>query len=195
MPEDAALRLPASSGELFRVFAHLALRGFGGVLPLAHRALVEEQRWLSGEEFVELLAIAQVLPGPNIVNLALIYGERQFGWRGAVAAAAGLLALPLALVLALAVGYRHFAANPAVAGALRGMGAVAAGLVISTAVKLVPTLKTNPLGMRIGVLFAVASFVAVAVLRLPLVGVVLALGGAGMALAWRRLARVQGAGS
>ena len=187
----AALRAPRSCATLFRVFNRLALRGFGGVLPVAHRALVEEERWLTPQQFVELLALSQVLPGPNVINMALIYGDRHHGWRGALAAAAGLLTLPLLIVLALALGYRHFAAYPAVSGALRGMGAVAAGLVVSTAVKLAPTLKKNPLGRATGALLAALTLAGVGALRWPMVWVVLGLGSVGMALAWRGLRRAE----
>ncbi|WP_088282064.1 chromate transporter [Ideonella sp. A 288] len=192
MPEARAdapgLPAPASCGELFRAFQRLALQGFGGVLPVAHRELVERLRWLSPDEFVELLALGQVLPGPNIINLALIFGDRHFGWRGALAATAGLLSAPMLLVLALATLYRQFATEPMVAGALRGMGAVAAGLVLSTAVKLWPTLKKNALGLPLAVGLAAATFAMVGLLRWPMVGVVLGLGSAAMALAWWRLA-------
>ena len=113
------LRAPASPGELFRVFTRLALQGFGGVLPVAQYHLVERERWLTKEQFVELLSIGQVLPGPNIVNLSLMIGDRYFGWRGALAALGGMLALPMLLVLGLASLYVRFAAVPPVAGALR----------------------------------------------------------------------------
>ena len=188
LPDVPPLRQPASSGEIFRVFNRLALQGFGGVLPVAHRELVERERWLSPQQFVELLTLGQVLPGPNIINLALIIGDRHFGWRGALAACAGLLLLPMFIVLALVTAYQHFADNPVLAGALRGMGAVAAGLVIATAVKLARTLETNPLGRPTGIALALSTAVMVGGLRWPMVGVVLALGGVGMALAWRRLA-------
>ena len=187
LPDEAALRQPASCGDIFRVFNRLALQGFGGVLPVAHRALVERERWLSPQQFVELLTLGQVLPGPNIINIALIIGDRHFGWRGAAAACAGLLLLPMFIVLALATAYQQFASNPLVVGALRGMGAVAAGLVMATAVKLSRTLKTNPLGRPVGVALALATAVLIGGLRWPMVGVVLALGSVGMALAWRRL--------
>ncbi len=182
-----ALARPASCGKLFKVFTRLALQGFGGVLPVAHRELVERERWLSPQQFVELLTIGQVLPGPNIINISIILGDRFFGWRGAVAATAGLLLLPLLIVLALATLYQQFAANPQVAGALRGMGAVAAGLIIATAVKLLRTLKTNPLGLPSAYALGAATAVGVGGLRWPMVGVVLVLGAVGMALAWWRL--------
>ena len=83
---------PASPTDLFLVFNGLALRGFGGVLPFAQRTLVEDRAWMSNDEFVEMLALAQVLPGPNICNLALMVGDRFFGLRGAFAALAGMIA-------------------------------------------------------------------------------------------------------
>ncbi|MFN8899068.1 MAG: chromate transporter, partial [Pseudomonadota bacterium] len=123
----AARAAPASCGALFAAFNRLALQGFGGVLPVAQRELVERLGWLTRDQFLELLALSQVLPGPNVVNLGLIYGDRCFGWRGALAASAGMLLLPLAIVLALTMAALRFGEVPAVAGALRGMGVVAAG--------------------------------------------------------------------
>jgi chromate transporter len=178
---------PADCGELFRAFNRLALQGFGGVLPVAHRELVERERWLSPEQFVELLTLGQVLPGPNIVNIALIIGDRHFGWRGAAAAGGGLRVVPMFIVLALATVYQQFAGNALVVGALRGMGAVAAGLVVATAVKLARTLRSNPLGRPASLVLAAATAVMVGALRWPMAGVVLGLGALGMALAWRRL--------
>ncbi len=142
-PPPAAERQPASPAALFRVFNRLALQGFGGVLPIAHRELVERERWMTPPQFVELLALGQVLPGPNIVNMSIIFGDRHFGWRGALAATAGLLCLPLLIAVALTLLYAQFASHPLVTGALRGMGAVAAGLVIATALKLLGTLKSS----------------------------------------------------
>lgn len=186
-PSDDALCRPAGAGEVFRVFNWLALQGFGGVLAVAQRELVERQAWLSRAQFLEVLAIGQVLPGPNIVNMALIIGDRFLGWRGAAAAVAGLLLAPLVIVLTLAALYAHFSSQPMVAGALRGMGAVAAGLVVGTGLKLAGTLRSSVLGAPLGVTLAALAFVAIGVLRWPLVGVVLGLGALGVALAWLRL--------
>lgn len=185
----AALRRPATAGEIFRVFNALALQGFGGVLAVAQRELVERQNWLTRAQFLEMLAIAQVLPGPNIVNLALVLGDRFLGWRGAAAALAGLMVAPLLIVIVLAALYGHFQHLPRVAGALRGMGAVAAGLVIATALKLLPSLRSGVLGWKLGGGFAALTFVAVGVLRWPLLGVVLALGPLSVAGAWWWLKR------
>lgn len=180
---------PASAFALFAAFTLLALQGFGGVLPVVQQVLVERRRWLTREQFVELLALAQVLPGPNVVNLALIVGDRFHGTRGAFAALAGMLVVPTLLVLALAALYARFAALPQVNGALRGMGAVAAGLVIASGWKLLPTLQANPLGRPLALVVLALTLVAMAALRWPLVAVVLGLGGVSVALAAWRLAR------
>ena len=185
----AAIAGPASNGDLFITFTRLALQGFGGVLAVAQRELVERMQWLTRDQFVEMLAISQVLPGPNIVNLALMLGDRYFGLRGAASALAGLLTVPLVIVLALATAYAEFASVPLVAGALRGMGAVAAGLVLSTAAKLFGTLQTNRMGALVGVGFSVLTFLMIAWLRWPLAWVVVGLGAVAITVAWRKLAR------
>jgi chromate transporter len=179
---------PSSPLDLFVTFTLLALQGFGGVLAVTQRELCERKRWLTHAQFVEILSIGQVLPGPSVVNVALIIGDRYFGWRGAFSALAGMMTLPLVIVLALAAIYVEFAQVAAVAGALRGMAAVAAGLIIGTALRLAPSLRGTPIGGFATVTLATASFVAVALLRWPLVWVLLALGAVGMAWAWRRIA-------
>src|SRR6478735_6669648 len=126
-PEGAARPQPSSLSDLFISFTLLALQGFGGVLAVVQRELVEKKRWMTREEFVEEWAVAQIMPGPNVVNLSLMIGDRYFGLRGAMTALAGMLVVPLVVVLGLALFYARFADNPQAAGALRGMGAVAAG--------------------------------------------------------------------
>lgn len=178
---------PRGLGELFLVFSGLALQGFGGVLPIAQRELVERVRWLSREDFLELLSVSQLLPGPNVVNLSLMLGDRFFGVRGAFVALAGMLAAPTVLVLALAALHGHFADQPLVAGALRGMGAVAAGLVLATAVKLALALRGSPLGLPLATVLAAATAGLIALLRWPLPWVLAALGPPALVLAARRL--------
>jgi chromate transporter len=185
--EPRPLARPASLTELFIAFTALALQGFGGVLAIAQRVLCEDRRWLTREEFVEILAVGQVLPGPNVVNVALMIGDRFFGLRGALVALAGMLSVPLVLVLAIAAVYTEFAHDPAVAGALRGMGAVAAGMIVGTALKLTPVLRGNPMGRPACVLIAALGFVCIALLRWPLLWVLPILGSAACVFAWGRL--------
>lgn len=189
-PADASATVsPKSLSELFLTFTILALQGFGGVLAVAQRELVDRRRWLTREQFVDTYSLAQLLPGPNVVNLSLMLGDRFFGWRGAAAALAGMLFAPLLIVLGLAASYNQLAEHPAVAGALRGMGAVAAGLMVAMACKLVMTLRSNPMGPLPCALIGGLSLVLVAALRLPLHWVIPGLGLAGWCIARLCIAR------
>lgn len=186
-PSDAVERArPSGCGALFVAFSRLALQGFGGVLPIAQRELVERLGWLTREEFAEALSVGQVLPGPNVVNLSLMVGDRHFGVRGALAALAGMLVLPMTLVLMLAAAYRGLADVPAVAGAVRGMGIASSGLILAMGLKLIPTLRGHPLGRAGWLAVCVAVVLAVAVWRWPLLGVIAGIGGIScLATAWR----------
>ena len=178
---------PKSCTELFVAFTLLALQGFGGVLAVSQRVLCDQRQWLSRQEFLEIFALAQLLPGPNICNMSLIIGDRFLGWRGAAAALAGMMLLPLALALALTQLYVNFSSVPQVAGALNGMGMVAAGMIAGTAFKLASTLKVNVLGVGVCVAFVVLTFIAVGVLRYPLVWVLFSVGSVACGLAWWKL--------
>lgn len=196
-PESEVLQLqdnrpqPESPLALFIAFTWLALQGFGGVLAVVQRELVEQKRWLTREEFIEDWAVAQILPGPNVVNMALMIGGRFFGWRGAAAALAGMLTVPLLLLLALAVGYAQFASHPGVTGALRGMAAVAAGLIVATGIKLASALRGNVLGPWLCAALGGLCFAAVALWRWPLAYVLPVLGGSACVLAWQRLKNLE----
>jgi chromate transporter len=182
---------PRSPLDMFVTFTLLALQGFGGVLAVAQRELVDRKGWLTREEFVDAYSLSQLLPGPNVINMSLMLGDRFFGWRGALASLTGMLLAPLVIVLLLAAGYNRFADHPVMAGALHGMGAVAAGLMIGMALKLAAALRRNPLGPLLCALLGLATVVLVAVLRLPLVGVLGGLGAAGWGLARWRIARAR----
>ena len=190
-PAQHSGKRPASRADLFWSFSWLAVQGFGGVLAVAQRELVEKKQWLSREEFVEDWAVAQILPGPNVVNLSLMIGDRYYGVPGALLALAGMLAFPLLIVLALVMLFYAVADLPQVQGALRGMGAVAAGLIAATGLKLITALQTNPLGRTLCTLFAALTFAAVAVLRLPLIAVLAGIGTVACALAYRALQGIQ----
>lgn len=191
-PASAAPAAPRSPTALFWACTWLALQGFGGVLAVVQQELVERRRWLTREQFLEDWAAAQLLPGPNVVNLSLMIGGRHFGWRGAVAALAGMLLAPLVLLLVIAIAFTHVAAHPMAQGSLRGMGAVAAGLILGTALRLLAPLRENVLGTKACAALAVSTFVAVAWVRLPLALVLAVIGGLGWGLAARRLHRPGG---
>ena len=178
---------PSSTADLFLSFTVLALQGFGGVLAVVQREIVEKKRWLTPDEFIEDWAVAQVLPGPNVVNLAVMIGDRYFGLPGAVAAVAGMLFFPSLVVLALAALFAEISAIPAAQGALRGMGAVAAGLITATGLKLIGAMRGNIMGLAVCWAFAIATFVAIALLRIPLIWVLLGVGGLACTGAYRQL--------
>ena len=186
-PPILDLARPQSCTDLFVSFTLLALQGFGGVLAVVQRELVERKRWLTQDEFIEDWAVAQIMPGPNVINLAMMIGGRYFGLAGAMAALAGMLAVPLVLILLLAMLHAEFASNPQVAGALRGMAAVSAGMIGAAGLKLVPALARNPMPMAWCVAITAAGFVLVALLQCPLIYVLLPLGGLGWVLTYRRL--------
>jgi len=178
---------PRSLANLFIAFSVLALQGFGGVAVVAQHELVERHRWMTNEEFVEEWAVAQIMPGPNVVNMSLMIGARSFGVPGALAALAGMLSIPLVLVLLLALVYSRYSGHPDVIGALRGMGAVAAGLIFAMGLKLSSAMKTNPLGVPLCIALGVACFIGTALLRFPLFYVLLGLGAVSCLLTYRRL--------
>lgn len=189
MSAPEAPNQPQSKTDLFVSFSILALQGFGGVLAVVQRELVEKKKWLTREQFIEDWAVAQIMPGPNVVNLALMIGGRYFGLAGALAGVAGILAAPMVVVLLLALAFGGVSDSAWAQGALRGMGAVSAGLIAAVGLKLISALKSNPMGMPVCIALAAASFGGVGLLRLPLAWVLLATGSAGCLWAYVQLAR------
>jgi len=142
-PQDAA-RPPAGLWELYWGFLSIGARSFGGVLPWAHRVMVEERRWVAPADFAEVLALCQFLPGPNVGNVSIVLGRRWFGLAGSAVAFAGLMALPLLWVFGLALLYAESASNPAVRAVVTGVGIAGGGLFIGTALKLAKPLARKP---------------------------------------------------
>src|SRR5664279_5027684 len=101
-PSDTGSTITPTRGQLFTGFFKTGLSGFGGVLPHARRMLVDDRRWLTDPQFTELLSLGQTLPGPNVLNMAVVIGARFHGWRGSMIAAFGLMTAPLVIVLSLA---------------------------------------------------------------------------------------------
>lgn len=179
---------PRSLADLFLSFTVLALQGFGGVVGVVQRELVERKRWLTHDEFIEDWAVAQIMPGPNVINLSLMIGSRYFGLPGALAALAGMVALPLVVILALVSVHARFGAHPGVAGALKGMAAVSAGMLGAAGLRLSEALRRNALPLPWCVALSAAAFGLMAIAQVPLAYVLPAVGGLGCWLAYRRLA-------
>jgi chromate transporter len=142
--------------QLFIGFSKIGMSGFGGVLPWARRTMVEQEKWLTSEEFSAMLGICQIVPGPNIVNLAVCVGSRFAGVSGALAAVLGLTLGPVALVILLGMLYEHYSYMPMVQGMLRGISAVGVGLIASTGFKMMRSELNYP-PMLVVILFTVLA--------------------------------------
>jgi len=185
MPDAAASPPPApqipSHADLFLAFAKITLSGFGGTLPWTRRMFVEEKRWLTAEQFNDIYALCQFLPGPNIVNVTAVFGSRMRGVTGAIAAWSGFLALPFCFMVVISMLYAKFGDLDALRRVLGGLAAAAAGLLISTVAKMaVPMFRT--FGPAPFVL--VATALAIGVMRWPLLWVMLTVVPFSIALAW-----------
>jgi chromate transporter len=185
MPPDsppAAAPAPGSAPEsptspppgliaLFVAFAKMSLAGFGGVMVFARRAIVEQHRWMTADEFNETFALCHFLPGPNIVNLSMVFGARFRGIAGGVAAFAGLLGPPVVIVTILAILYAHFGQVEALRRVLAGVSCAAVGLLISVVFRMMmPLVKRRDLAALV---VMVAVFVAIGLAQLPLPAVLL----------------------
>ena len=169
---------PPTIGEIFWGFLSIGIIGFGGVLPWARRMVVEQRRWLTPVEFIDLLSLCQFLPGPNIVNFSVALGSRFRGPLGAVAAVIGLISLPMVVVVTLGSLYAAYSDHPVVARAAEGLAAAASGLVVATALKIASPLRGKPMAIAI----ALVVMLAIAWLHLPLVPTMLVLAPASILL-------------
>jgi chromate transporter len=168
---DSLTSTPPSLIELFVAFARMSLAGFGGVLVFARRAIVDQHRWMTADEFNETFALCHFLPGPNIVNLSVVFGSRFRGIAGGFAAFAGLVGPPMVVVTVLAALYAHFGEVEALRRILSGVSCAAVGLLIAVVFRMMmPLIRKRDL-VRLVVLAAV--FIAIGVLRLPLAAVLL----------------------
>jgi chromate transporter len=183
IPSPKPLAAPLANvtrAALFASFLKMGLLGFGGVLPWARRVLVDERRWLTDREFAELIGLCQVLPGPNVVNLAVIIGSRTHGPLGSLIAVSGILFVPIGAVLLLAAFYASVAHDPHAHAAIGAASAAAAGLILGTAIRLLLQTRPPPRGVAI----AGAAFVTVGVLQWPLVWVMIVLVVVAIAAEW-----------
>jgi len=184
-------RRPASKADLFWSCSFMALQGFGGVVAIVQREMVDRKQWMTRQEFIEEWSVAQIMPGPNVINLSILMGNRYFGWRGSMVAVAGILTAPLLVLLTLAMLFSGISNLPMAQGALRGMGAVVAGLIAATGLRMIEGLRDNAMGPLVCTALGVGAFLLIALLRLPLAWAVLGLGSLACLWAWRQIGRVE----
>ncbi|WP_228876502.1 chromate transporter [Paraburkholderia saeva] len=184
MNHDTAVTRPAPAPglvALFLGFLNLGFVSFGGALPHARRIVVEQRHWLTAAEFTDLLGLCQFLPGGNVINLSVAIGMRYQGLSGALAALLGLIAVPSFVVIALGVLYEHTQNDPHVKHLFAGLAAAAAGLLVAMALKILLPLRHNPAAATIAAL----GFIAIAIMRFPLLPTMLALTALSIAVAVR----------
>src|SRR5438128_7154328 len=172
-PEFPTATLPTQPGllELFVAFAKMSLAGFGGVLIWARRGIVEQHRWMTAEEFNETYALCHFLPGPNIVNLSVVFGSRFRGIAGGIAAFAGLVGPPMLIATVLAALYARYGEIDALRRILAGVSCAAVGLLIAVVFKMMmPLIKKRD---AVGLVILLAVFIAIGLVRLPLQAVLL----------------------
>ena len=170
-PNDVAVPERPGLFELFVAFAKMSLAGFGGVLVWARRAIVDQHRWMTPDEFNEAFALCHFLPGPNIVNLSVVFGARFRGIPGSIAAFLGLIGPPVVLVTVLAAIYARYGEIPALQRTLAGVSCAAIGLFLAVIARMMMPLlrRRDPVALTL----LAAVFVAIGILRLPLVPVLL----------------------
>jgi chromate transporter len=156
---------------LFVAFAKMSTAGFGGVLYWARRGIVDQHRWMTADEFNETYALCHFLPGPNIVNFSMVFGSRIRGITGGIAAFAGLLAPPTAIITILAALYARYGEVDMLRRILAGVSCAAVGLLIATVLRMMtPLIKRRDV---IGLVLLTAVLVAIGLARLPLQAVLL----------------------
>src|ERR1700675_4643437 len=156
---------------LFVAFAKISLAGFGGVLVWARRGIVDQHRWMTADEFNETYALCHFLPGPNVVNMSVVFGSRFRGIPGGIAAFAGLLGPPMVIVTILAALYARYGEIDALRRILAGVSCAAVGLLLAVVFRMMmPLLRKRDL---VALVIMAAVFTAVGLLRLPLPAVLL----------------------
>lgn len=171
LPDTPAVPERPGLLELFVAFAKMSLAGFGGVLVWARRAIVDQHRWMTADEFNEAFALCHFLPGPNIVNLSVVFGARFRGIPGSIAAFLGLVGPPVVIVTVLAAIYARYGEIPALQRTLAGVSCAAVGLFLAVIARMMmPLLKRrDPVALAL----LAAVFIAIGVARFPLVPVLL----------------------
>lgn len=159
--------------DLFMGFLSVAITAFGGVMPIARRMLIERRRWISSDEFNELLAFCQFLPGPNIGNMSIAIGGRFHGPLGALVACLGLMVVPCGIVIVLTTLYEHFSEVQIIRHVFIGVAATACGIIFATAAKMAQSALKRRLGH--GLLFIAVTIVTIGLLRWELVLTLVAL--------------------
>jgi len=158
--------------QIVRVFVQLGFTSFGGGRSAYYyEALVARRRWIKTQDFLQDLTLSQILPGPNVTNLAVAVGRRLAGFAGAASSFVAVILPGAVALLVLTTFYFHGTITSGAQSAIRGGAAAVVGVVVVTTVKMGSVFR----GWRV---FAIAgsAFVAVGPLRLNTIATVLVAG-------------------
>lgn len=173
---------PPSLLAIATAFAAISSTSFGGGQKASIRQQVVSRGWMDRDAFMDGLELAQVLPGPNILNLAIYCGQKVRGVPGAIAAFLGASVPPFAIILIAGALYFKYASNPYVHGGLRGCAVGALGLTLGNALELSWDERTD----WVRILLLVVTAIVVSVFRMPLLLVLVVFGGVGIVHEYRR---------
>lgn len=176
---------PPSIFAIFWVFFRIGIMSFGGGLTgWVYRDIVTTRHWMAEDDFMSGLALAQILPGTNISNLAIYVGQRLRGFPGIVASVLGLFIGPFFAVIGVASIYARLKAVPYSDAAMEGIAAAAIGMLLIIIGHGARRWIKDPAAL----IALAATFVAVGLLNWPLPIVVVVVGAASVAAAWYRSA-------
>jgi chromate transporter len=168
--------------QIIMLFGRIGLTSFGGGLSAwIYLESVERRRWLKDDEFFAGLALAQILPGPNVINLSIFIGHRQRGIAGGIAAVLSLLLPPMAVVIGLAMLVHRYGINSTMESVLQGIAAGAIGTTICVGFR---SLRNATRVHRWPLLIAALTFVSIGFFHVSLINTVLALLPVSFALSW-----------
>lgn len=125
--------------RLFTTFFKIGLFTFGGgyaMIPMIERDVVDDNKWLTKEEFIEMLAVAQSLPGPISVNSALFVGYRVGGFSGALLSALGVIIPSFIIILLIAIAFTDYISNPIVEKIFKGVRPAVVALIAAPIVNM-----------------------------------------------------------
>jgi len=167
--------------QIFLLFARIGLTSFGGgTSGWLFRELAQKKRWIGEEEFLDIQALCQAMPGVNITNMAVWLGRRFCGMRGAAVALLGIVVLPSILIVLIAMFFAMIAGFSWTETALVGATAAAIGLPASMALTMAARLKKRVMPWAV---FSVTFFL-IGVAKAPLIWVALGCGGTSVAIAF-----------
>lgn len=132
--------------ELLYIFSKIGLFTIGGgyaMVPLIQKEFVERKKWITNEEFVDLLAIAQTVPGILAINMAIFVGYRLKGWKGAVATSFGTALPSFIIILLIAMFFNSFKDNETVIKVFKGIRPAVVALIAAPCFQMAKSAKLN----------------------------------------------------